>query len=159
MVRTDYQVPRRANPTLMKTRTFMSRRQPVTSLKPASRRLSEPRVAWSSTRSWPPSRPLSGGGCLAQVKILPFHIVRWLNNEHDDKPCCPTGRRLHLPAMAPTSTGLNLWNLLCKNIGKDLSKISMPVTLNEPLSALQVSKPPNQCPTNSKVLHAIKSLQ
>ena len=26
---------------------------------------------------------------------------------------------------------------LCKNIGKDLSKISMPVTLNEPLSALQ----------------------
>ena len=33
--------------------------------------------------------------------------------------------------------GLNLWNLLCKNIGKDLSKISMPVTLNEPLSVLQ----------------------
>ena len=32
---------------------------------------------------------------------------------------------------------MNLWNLLCKNIGKDLSKISMPVTLNEPLSALQ----------------------
>merc|ERR550519_755152 len=32
---------------------------------------------------------------------------------------------------------LNLWNLLCKNIGKDLSKISMPVTLNEPLSTLQ----------------------
>ena len=30
-----------------------------------------------------------------------------------------------------------MWNLLCKNIGKDLSKISMPVTLNEPLSTLQ----------------------
>ena len=48
-----------------------------------------------------------------------------------------TGRRTRLPAMAPTTTGLNLWNLLCKNIGKDLSKISMPVTLNEPLSVLQ----------------------
>ena len=33
--------------------------------------------------------------------------------------------------------GVNLWNLLCQNIGKDLSKISMPVTLNEPLSTLQ----------------------
>jgi len=48
-----------------------------------------------------------------------------------------TGRRHQLPAISPTSTGLNLWNLLCKNIGKDLSKISMPVTLNEPLSVLQ----------------------
>lgn len=48
-----------------------------------------------------------------------------------------TGRRQKLPAIKPDTTGLNLWNLLCKNIGKDLSKISMPVTLNEPLSVLQ----------------------
>ena len=48
-----------------------------------------------------------------------------------------TGRRQKLPAVKPDTSGLNLWNLLCKNIGKDLSKISMPVTLNEPLSALQ----------------------
>ena len=33
--------------------------------------------------------------------------------------------------------GLSLWSILRKNIGKDLSRISMPVALNEPLSALQ----------------------
>ncbi|XP_040574708.1 oxysterol-binding protein-related protein 3 [Lepeophtheirus salmonis] len=48
-----------------------------------------------------------------------------------------TGRRQKLPTPKSDTEGLNLWNLLCKNIGKDLSKISMPVTLNEPLSALQ----------------------
>lgn len=48
-----------------------------------------------------------------------------------------TGRRRELPVPKPETEGINLWNLLCKNIGKDLSKISMPVTLNEPLSTLQ----------------------
>jgi hypothetical protein len=51
---------------------------------------------------------------------------------------CLTGRRTKLPAPRPDLEGLSLWNLLCKNIGKDLSKISMPVALNEPLSMLQV---------------------
>jgi len=48
-----------------------------------------------------------------------------------------TGRRRELPVPKTDTEGVNLWNLLCKNIGKDLSKISMPVTLNEPLSTLQ----------------------
>ena len=48
-----------------------------------------------------------------------------------------TGRRRDLPVPITEMEGINLWNLLCKNIGKDLSKISMPVTLNEPLSTLQ----------------------
>ena len=48
-----------------------------------------------------------------------------------------TGRRHTLPVPKTETEGVNLWNLLCKNIGKDLSKISMPVTLNEPLSTLQ----------------------
>ena len=51
---------------------------------------------------------------------------------------CLTGRRTKLPAPRPDSEGLSLWNLLCKNIGKDLSQISMPVALNEPLNMLQV---------------------
>ena len=46
--------------------------------------------------------------------------------------------RRQLPVPKTETEGVNLWNLLCKNIGKDLSKISMPVTLNEPLSTLQV---------------------
>lgn len=50
-----------------------------------------------------------------------------------------TGRRSKLPVPRPDTGDVSLWNLLCKNIGKDLTKISMPVTLNEPLSSLQVS--------------------
>lgn len=52
-------------------------------------------------------------------------------------PTCNTGRRSKLPAPKPDTGDFSLWNLLCKNIGKDLSKVSMPVTLNEPLSVLQ----------------------
>ncbi|CAH1101995.1 unnamed protein product [Psylliodes chrysocephalus] len=48
-----------------------------------------------------------------------------------------TGRRTFLPVPRPVTEGLSLWNLLSRNIGKDLSQISMPVTLNEPLNVLQ----------------------
>lgn len=48
-----------------------------------------------------------------------------------------TGRRTNLPAPRPPTEGLSLWNLLSRNIGKDLSQISMPVALNEPLNVLQ----------------------
>ncbi|XP_037296470.1 oxysterol-binding protein-related protein 3 isoform X3 [Manduca sexta] len=46
-------------------------------------------------------------------------------------------RRTRLPSVRPTPGGPSLWNLLYKNIGKDLSQISMPVTINEPLNMLQ----------------------
>ena len=60
-------------------------------------------------------------------------------DESQEKVCTMTmtGRRHTLPVPKTETEGVNLWNLLCKNIGKDLSKISMPVTLNEPLSTLQ----------------------
>ncbi|XP_069472212.1 oxysterol-binding protein-related protein 6 isoform X2 [Ambystoma mexicanum] len=47
------------------------------------------------------------------------------------------GRRTTLPAPSPDTTHINLWNILKNNIGKDLSKVSMPVELNEPLNTLQ----------------------
>ncbi|XP_064389026.1 oxysterol-binding protein-related protein 3-like isoform X2 [Halichondria panicea] len=46
-------------------------------------------------------------------------------------------RRSQLPCPKKDDGDLSLWGILRKNIGKDLSKISMPVSLNEPLSALQ----------------------
>ena len=46
-----------------------------------------------------------------------------------------TLRRRELPIVK--TEVVNLWRVLYKNIGKDLSKISMPVSLNEPLSTLQ----------------------
>lgn len=51
-----------------------------------------------------------------------------------------TGRRTQLPSPQPDTSHLSLWNILKKNIGKDLSKIAMPVALNEPLSMLQVTQ-------------------
>uniref|UniRef100_A0A3Q3IEJ8 Oxysterol-binding protein n=1 Tax=Monopterus albus TaxID=43700 RepID=A0A3Q3IEJ8_MONAL len=47
-----------------------------------------------------------------------------------------TRRRTNLPSPSPTSS-VSLWNILKNNIGKDLSKVAMPVQLNEPLNTLQ----------------------
>lgn len=59
-----------------------------------------------------------------------------------------TGRRTKLPCPRPNTEGLSLWNLLCKNIGKDLSQVSMPVALNEPLNMLQVKYERNFLPVS-----------
>ncbi|XP_023201258.1 oxysterol-binding protein-related protein 3-like [Xiphophorus maculatus] len=47
-----------------------------------------------------------------------------------------TRRRSTLPSTCPSST-VSLWNILRNNIGKDLSKVAMPVQLNEPINTLQ----------------------
>ncbi|XP_063777778.1 oxysterol-binding protein-related protein 3 isoform X2 [Pseudophryne corroboree] len=49
---------------------------------------------------------------------------------------CPK-HRMCLPAPSPNTSNISLWNILRNNIGKDLSKVSMPVQLNEPLNTLQ----------------------
>ncbi|XP_068180376.1 oxysterol-binding protein-related protein 3 isoform X3 [Antennarius striatus] len=46
-------------------------------------------------------------------------------------------RRSCLPSPSPNNSTISLWNILRNNIGKDLSKVTMPVQLNEPLNALQ----------------------
>lgn len=46
-------------------------------------------------------------------------------------------RRTTLPAPCPNTSNISLWNIMRNNIGKDLSKVSMPVQLNEPLNTLQ----------------------
>ncbi|XP_061885284.1 oxysterol-binding protein-related protein 3-like isoform X1 [Entelurus aequoreus] len=45
-------------------------------------------------------------------------------------------RRSTLPSPSPACS-VSLWNILKNNIGKDLSKVAMPVQLNEPLNTLQ----------------------
>ncbi|KAJ7313653.1 hypothetical protein JRQ81_005233 [Phrynocephalus forsythii] len=46
-------------------------------------------------------------------------------------------RRNCLPSSHSHSSDVSVWNILRNNIGKDLSKVSMPVQLNEPLNTLQ----------------------
>lgn len=45
--------------------------------------------------------------------------------------------RTKLPVPQPDKANLNLWSCLKQCIGKELSKITMPVHWNEPLSLLQ----------------------
>ncbi|CAM6092140.1 unnamed protein product [Calypogeia fissa] len=45
--------------------------------------------------------------------------------------------RNRLPAPRPLSRGFSLWTVLKNAIGKDLNHITMPATINEPLSVLQ----------------------
>jgi hypothetical protein len=72
-----------------------------------------------------------GGGS----KYCAYVIYEW-SLSLDEKNCTltrMTGRRQKLPTLMPDNSSLNLWNLLCKNIGKDLSKISMPGKINQEL--------------------------
>uniref|UniRef100_A0A8C2WX16 PH domain-containing protein n=1 Tax=Cyclopterus lumpus TaxID=8103 RepID=A0A8C2WX16_CYCLU len=50
---------------------------------------------------------------------------------------CVPGRRTVLPAPGSDNSHIGIMSILYNNIGKDLSRISMPVALNEPLSLLQ----------------------
>lgn len=45
--------------------------------------------------------------------------------------------RLTLPHLRPPNQKVSMWALLKDLIGKDLTKISMPIYFNEPLSMLQ----------------------
>ncbi|XP_003407120.2 oxysterol-binding protein-related protein 3 isoform X2 [Loxodonta africana] len=55
--------------------------------------------------------------------------------EHDREAM--SKRRTCLPAPCPNTGNISLWGILRDNIGKDLSKVAMPVALNEPLNTLQ----------------------
>ncbi|XP_062294637.1 oxysterol-binding protein-related protein 7-like [Scomber scombrus] len=48
-----------------------------------------------------------------------------------------TGRRTVLPAPGADNSHIGIMTILYNNIGKDLSRVSMPVALNEPVSLLQ----------------------
>lgn len=46
-------------------------------------------------------------------------------------------QRDQLPQPAPLQRGFSIWSVLKSAIGKDLTRITLPATINEPLSALQ----------------------
>ncbi|XP_055031901.2 oxysterol-binding protein-related protein 7 isoform X2 [Misgurnus anguillicaudatus] len=48
-----------------------------------------------------------------------------------------TGHRTTLPAVCPDNSHVGLMTILYNNIGKDLSRVSMPAALNEPVCLLQ----------------------
>lgn len=76
---------------------------------------------------------------ISAIDSKPISLVSFPVSEDNILTKFQTGRRSKLPVPKPDKGDVSLWNLLFRNIGKDLTKISMPVTLNEPLSMLQVS--------------------
>uniref|UniRef100_A0A3Q2QVM4 Oxysterol-binding protein n=1 Tax=Fundulus heteroclitus TaxID=8078 RepID=A0A3Q2QVM4_FUNHE len=62
-----------------------------------------------------------------------------LNSATDKPNLVPsdTGRRTTLPSPGAENSHIGIMTILYNNIGKDLSRVSMPVALNEPLSLLQ----------------------
>uniref|UniRef100_F6Q0I4 Oxysterol-binding protein n=1 Tax=Monodelphis domestica TaxID=13616 RepID=F6Q0I4_MONDO len=81
--------------------------------------------------------------CTSEVTTsLSEEVLDIGSTEHCQKGASPGGagvppRRRCLPAASGPGTDVSLWNILRNNIGKDLSKVSMPVQLNEPLNTLQ----------------------
>uniref|UniRef100_A0A8C4GZD2 Oxysterol-binding protein n=1 Tax=Dicentrarchus labrax TaxID=13489 RepID=A0A8C4GZD2_DICLA len=68
------------------------------------------------------------------AKPLPSTDVPVAQNQSGTVLC---QRRSCLPTPSPNNSTISLWNILRNNIGKDLSKVTMPVQLNEPLNTLQ----------------------
>uniref|UniRef100_A0AAR2L5S8 Oxysterol-binding protein n=1 Tax=Pygocentrus nattereri TaxID=42514 RepID=A0AAR2L5S8_PYGNA len=62
-----------------------------------------------------------------------------VSNAHDVPSAAPkeTGRRTVLPGRCTDNSHIGILSILYNNIGKDLSRVSMPVALNEPLNFLQ----------------------
>ena len=50
----------------------------------------------------------------------------------------PPKRRERLPKPAQQEKSVSLWTLIKDMVGKDLTRVCLPVYFNEPLSALQV---------------------
>ncbi|XP_017282078.1 oxysterol-binding protein-related protein 3 isoform X3 [Kryptolebias marmoratus] len=59
------------------------------------------------------------------------------SNETEEDGAVLCRRRSCLPSPGPNNNTVSLWNILRNNIGKDLSKVAMPVHLNEPVNTLQ----------------------
>lgn len=62
---------------------------------------------------------------------LPSTAATWLAGEPSVQ------RRLALPDPKETQKSVSLWSIIKEAIGKDLTRICLPVYFNEPLSALQ----------------------
>ncbi|XP_040496671.1 oxysterol-binding protein-related protein 7 isoform X3 [Ursus maritimus] len=82
--------------------------------------------------------------CTSEITTsLSEEVLDLRGAERYQKGACVPGRaagpprRRCLPAASGPGADVSLWNILRNNIGKDLSKVSMPVQLNEPLNTLQ----------------------
>ncbi|XP_076951938.1 oxysterol-binding protein-related protein 2A-like [Bidens hawaiensis] len=60
-----------------------------------------------------------------------------LNIQRDQMAECEIVRRKKLPDPAEKEKGVSLWSLIKDSVGKDLTRVCLPVYFNEPISSLQ----------------------
>ena len=60
------------------------------------------------------------------------NIPKWL-----EKELLPPPRRERLPTPKQREKSVSLWSIIKECVGKDLSRVCLPVFFNEPLSSLQ----------------------
>lgn len=88
---------------------------------------------WILTASW----------CRALCRQLSRELSRKLSQVGEDVPewlkreLPPPPRRERLPAPKQREKSVSLWSIIKECVGKDLSRVCLPVFFNEPLSSLQ----------------------
>ncbi|XP_072958634.1 oxysterol-binding protein-related protein 2A-like [Typha angustifolia] len=65
----------------------------------------------------------------------PYDAIMNLEREHNVLPYIQ--RRNKLPEPVEKEKGISLWSMIKDNVGKDLTRVCLPVYFNEPLSSLQ----------------------
>jgi hypothetical protein len=63
--------------------------------------------------------------------------VHQVDHEFVESILLPSKRRTKLPEPVEKEKGVSLWSMIKDNVGKDLTRVCLPVYFNEPISSLQ----------------------
>ena len=78
------------------------------------------------------SSPAKNGNDARELALVEMPV--WIENEGPAPE-----RRCALPAPQQAEKGISLWSLIKEMVGKDLTRVCLPVYFNEPLSALELT--------------------
>ena len=69
-----------------------------------------------------------------EIILVPASFKPWCYSENSLIILDVLGERTTLPHLRPPNFKISFWSVLKELIGKDITKVSMPVYFNEPLS-------------------------
>ncbi|CAJ2664081.1 unnamed protein product [Trifolium pratense] len=107
----------------------------------------EDEISYYDTRDYftEPSFSCGSKGTLDQVKMSGEAVRQCIDMEnshaetmlYDDFGYPQVSRRKKLPDPVEKEKGVSLWSMIKDNVGKDLTRVCLPVFFNEPISSLQ----------------------
>lgn len=82
---------------------------------------------------------LDANECFSELNISDGSVVvdNMANNTIDASAHAQVVRRTKLPDPVEKEKGVSLWSMIKDNVGKDLTRVCLPVYFNEPISSLQ----------------------